>query len=443
MKPTCSAASGAGRFSPYSNHHRPDVASVSSPTHDQPAVLRIPAPANTHGLNTDAPPDETAIHQMFAEALSSVLQSHVDLVSPRYPTVRVTPWKYDVGVWVIRFSTPEAASAEEAGASGASSRRLHLTLSHFDFAQCEVRQRHGTVPEDRALAWAGAAARQCQCAQAALERPSTSTGAVPLRWRWQSDELPQLRAEDVDAFELDLSSYLRRLVSARTPPPAPPIAPPDTPGSIYSTISEASAPAAVESAPPDAALLAWCPEGIPVFHASSPTLMRTRDVARYLFARRRFAPARHLWSELRSWGVPKSALATFLTNDMGTRKRVDEGLRERWNGRLVCLDDLVAWDAAAAQYELREARTVAASGFAKSRHIDPRQFEEMRSMIALYDVVARHAQGKPLESLDHECASLDILVIRRAASVPNTYLLRMRRARIATRESSPPMDSNV
>lgn len=383
---------------------------------------------------------------MFAEALSSVLQSHVDLVSPRYPTVRVTPWKYDVGVWVIRFSTPEAASAEEAGASRASSRRLHLTLSHFDFAKCEVRQRHGTVPEDRALAWAGAAARQCQCAQAARGPPATSTGAAPSRWHWEAGELPQLSAEEVDAFELDLSGYLRRLVGAPMPPPAPPIAPPhgaDSTGSIYSTISEASAPDPVESALADAASLAWCPEGIPVFHASSPTLMRTRDVARYLFARRRFAPARDLWRELKTWGVPKSALAMFLTNDMGTRKRVDEGLRERWSGRLVCLDDLVAWDAVAAQYELRDARTVAASGFAKSRHIDPRQFEEMRSMIVLYEVVARHAQGRPLESLDHECASLDISVIRRAASVPNTYLLRMRRARIATRESSPPMDSNV
>ncbi|ALS60891.2 hypothetical protein [Pandoraea norimbergensis] len=261
-----------------------------------------------------------------------------------------------------------------------------------------------------------------------------------MRWHWQVEALPPLRTEDVDAFELDLSGYLQRLVRTPTPPPVPVSTRAHTTGSTYSAVSAASECEPAASAPPDIASLAWCPEGIPMFHASSPTLMRTRDLARYLFARRRFAPARDLWRELNAWGVPKSALATFLTNDMATRAHVERGLRETWNGRLVCLDDLVAWDATAARYEVREDRVEAASGFAKSRHIDSRQFEEVTSIIALNEVMVCHAQGRPLESLDHECVGLDISVIRRAATLPPTYLFRMRRARLTrdTANTSPP-----
>ncbi|VVE43341.1 hypothetical protein PIN31009_04232 [Pandoraea iniqua] len=401
---------------------------------------RVPASTAVHGLTR--PPSDATIHQLFAEGLASVLQSHVDIVSPRYPTIRVAPWDHDAGVWVIRFSTPEAASTAQAGevgevgASLAPNRRLHLTLSHFDFAQCEVRQRSGTVPEDRALAWAGAAARQCQRAQAALGRGAALPDEAPSRWHWQVGELPRLRNEDVDAFELDLSGYLQRLVRAQTPPAVPFSARAHTTGSTYSAVSAASELDPVTSAPPDVASLAWCPEGIPAFHASSPTLMRTRDVARYLFARRRFAPARDLWRELKTWGVPKTALATFLNNDMGTRTCFDEGLREPWNGRLVCLDDLVAWEATAAHYEVRDTRTVAASTFAQSRHIDSRQFDDMTSMTSLHEVIVWHAQGRSLESLDRECTGLDISVIQRETCAPITYLLRMRRTRFAMSEPS-------
>ncbi|WP_140413318.1 hypothetical protein [Pandoraea sp. PE-S2T-3] len=439
MKPTCSVASGADRFSPYSSRRRPDVASVSSQTHDLPAERHTPASTNTRGLarpDTATPPDEATIHQLFAEALASVLQSHVDIVSPRYPTVSVAARnRADVGVWVIHFATPEAAALPCPALAPA--RRLHLTLSHFDFAQSEVRQRSGTVPEDRALAWAGAAARQCQRVRGSPGQGATSPGEAPSRWHWQVGELPRLRNEDVEAFELDLSGYLQRLVRPQTPPPVPVSTRGRTTGSTDSVVSVASEFDLGVSGAPDIASLASCPEGIPAFHASSPTLMRTRDVARYLFARRRFAPARDLWRELNAWGVPKTALATFLNNDMGSRTRVEEGLREPWNGRLVCLDDLVAWDATAAHYDVREARTTAASTFAQSRHIDSRQFEEMTSMIALHEVMVLHAQGRPLESLRDECIGLDISVMQREASAPRTYLLRMRRTRLPTREAGP------
>jgi len=98
--------------------------------------------------------------------------------------------------------------------------RLHLNLTYYDVRNNEAEHYTGLVPRPCALAWTGAAIRQCQRAQAASVFPpqgapsgeASSPSDIPRAWHPLYRDLPLVTLQDVVSFEQDVQSYLLRSV---------------------------------------------------------------------------------------------------------------------------------------------------------------------------------------------------------------------------------------
>ncbi|MGC7405973.1 hypothetical protein ACPWR0_18435 [Pandoraea pneumonica] len=375
------------------------------------------------------PADCAALRERFAAALTHVLQLHVDIVSPPHPKIRLAHLQREANFWEIHLATcdkpgeplPQDATPETHPA-------LQLTLRHLDFTGHQITQYAGTVPFMRAFMSAGAMIRQYQRLQwvPGMLAPRAIGAETP--WRIESLGLPMVNGGEVDAFALDMSRYLRSASCPCASMPAPSHLPHGPVGSVTSEISlDNPPPSPFVSVTPSLS----CPEGIPAFHGTSPTVMRSRDLARYAFARSRFGPARDIWHDLAAWGFRRAAISTFVCGDLSPRVHCQEALEHVWNGRFVCLDDLIAWDETGAQFDVTQRRVSSASLFAQTRHVDSSQFEDMIGRIPVGDLVAFHRQGRPLEDFNRGHIGLRVFRFERAPSTPPLYFVKSCRQRIA------------
>lgn len=173
-----------------------------------------------------------------------------------------------------------------------------------------------------------------------------------------------------------------------------------------------------------------CPEGIPAFHATSPTVLLSRDIARYAYARSRFEPVSAIWKRLATWGVAPTDLSSFIDCGMGPTRSINRSsraaLEDPWNGRLVCLDDLMAWQEMWEQHAASKCPVESEADFAKSRDVDSRQFDRLTSLTCLMDLLDFHKAAEPLENFNRGHGGPRITRIERAPSKPPVYWLQTR-----------------
>ncbi|MGC7405974.1 hypothetical protein ACPWR0_18440 [Pandoraea pneumonica] len=283
---------------------------------------------------------------------------------------------------------------------------VHVSLTHRNVRNKEVDCYSCLIPRFQALPWVGAAIRQCQRAEAAtiFHTPGAVPGAWPsfsdgpAEWRTLFRDLPTVKKEDVDSFEQDAWSYL-----VRSAPVVPHIAPASTVASP--SVSSTSAAFDTQVISGDLHRLVTN-EGLPLLHGSSPTIMLDRDLARYLHAMRgRVRSDGELWASALSMGVPRSAMAPFMSEKFILREPHVPFVGAGWQGRLVSLDDLSVWGAQAGPTTDASQATM----FANARGIDTRQFGSLIRHWTFPAVMSCLDTGQPLENLNDGMQPLRVI----------------------------------
>ncbi|VVE43440.1 hypothetical protein PPN31114_04281 [Pandoraea pneumonica] len=228
-------------FAPYALHT--GRASPSRSNRAVPSEMRPVA-----GADDSAAFAYTAVYLRFAEGISRVLQTSIEFVVTGHRNVSFRHGWPDGGTWTVQLMSlhgPGELMSHDivnVGPLNAAHRSmtpigmlygsavnqelLHLDLTYRDARNNEAEHYVHLVPRPSALAWAGAAIRQCQRAQAAAvfqpqgapSGEASSPSDIPRAWHPLYRDLPLVTLQDVDLFEQDVQSYLLRSVPSLSGP---------------------------------------------------------------------------------------------------------------------------------------------------------------------------------------------------------------------------------
>lgn len=218
-------------------------ASTSRSNRAEPPARRLAAGADAAVLSA-----YIATYLRFTEGIARVLQTRIELVATGHPSVCFRHGLPGGSGWTVQLMSssgfgdlmgrdiacvgPQNAEHRHTTSMGAlddsteTRERLHLNLTYHDVRNNEPEHYTGLVPRPSALAWTGAAIRQCQRAQAASvfqsqgapSREASSPSDIPRAWHPLYRDLPPVTPEDVDLFEQDVQSYLLRSVPSLSGP---------------------------------------------------------------------------------------------------------------------------------------------------------------------------------------------------------------------------------
>ncbi|VVE22267.1 hypothetical protein PIN31115_03202 [Pandoraea iniqua] len=414
MKTALTASLRAYRFRPYA---KAETAPCPSPPIKSDRTL---------GDSTSR--DCTASHRRLADALASVLQSRVDIAHPRHATVRIWRGLPEGSLWVIHLTSLHALRDHDEA-----DQRLHLTLGYYDLRGDNAAQYGGVVPGHRAMAWAGAVIRRCQRAAAATTGPdardergcrSPDGPDVPAGWRLVFRAMPDVTPADVDAFELDMQSYLTRAANVDASP-SPAYSLPSSARSQSSSVFQSSPASSASPVSPDVPVRGVTHSGLPAFHDASPTIVRSKDLARYLMALNRTHAAPFVvWDIAKSWGLEPNQLASFVNRYLDPRSCYDALLNEPWRGRLVCIEDLLAWERHVAKWAQRQWNAAMwPKTFSDEHGIDTLQFADIIRSKACGVITSWVRQGRSLIDANDVPGALNVTPLERM-SPPGVYWIK-------------------
>jgi len=192
-----------------------------------------------------------------------------------------------------------------------------------------------------------------------------------------------------------------------------------------SSVFQSSAASPASPVSPDVPLMGVMRGGLPAFHDASPTIVRSKDLARYLMALNRTHDAPFVvWDIAKSWGLEPNQLASFMNRYFDPRSCYDTLLSEPWRGRLVCIEDLLAWERHVAKWAQRQWNAAMwPKTFSDEHGIDTLQFADIIRSKACGVITSWVRQGRSLIDANDVPGVLNVTPLERMAP-PGVYWIK-------------------